>query len=616
MFDVTAGWPAGRRLYFFLPMRQRKARPAPPARRRPRWPYLLVTVAVAVVYANSLRGPLIFDDRATIIDNDTIEDLSTVRVLQPPHETSVAGRPIANVSFAINYALGGREVGGYHAVNIAIHILCALAIFGIARRFVPMEAALAVALLWGLHPLTSEAVDYLTQRTESLMALFYLATVYFSVRAAEQPARARLWTAAAMAACALGMGTKETMVTAPLVVVLIDRIYLFPSLTEALRRRAALYAGLAATWLLLAVSIWHGPRNLSAGFGAHDADVPAYLLNQAVMIVRYVRLAVWPSGLVLYYGWPLPLAPRDVMPQLLAVVALIVCVAWALWRRPRVGFLGAFFFLALAPTSSIVPIATEVGAERRMYLPLVAVVALAVLALRRLVPSRGWRAAALVTVAAVLGAATMARNAEYRSSLRLAETTAQRWPGPAADSMLGVELAAAGRLPESEVRLRAAAAAYPPARYYLGTVLIAQHRPAEAIEPLRSFIASQPPELEQVRLARIELAGAYREAGRDEDAAAAYRAVLAADPGNTEAMVQLSQILLKHERFADAIPLLEQLTARQPANAWGFGGLGIALASTGRTDAAIDAFRRQVELEPANEHARQNLARAVAMRGK
>jgi protein O-mannosyl-transferase len=599
-------------------MRQRKARPAPPVpRRRAWWPHLLIAASIALVYANSLRGPLVFDDRATIIDNDTIEDLGTIRVLQPPNETSVAGRPVANLSFAINYAFGGRNVIGYHAVNIAIHLLCALAIFGIARRLVPPEAALAMALLWGLHPLASEAVDYLTQRTESLMALCYLTTLYCAVRAAERPERAVRWNIAAVAACALGMGTKETMVTAPLAVVLFDRVYLFPSFTDALRRRAVLYAGLAATWLLLAAAIWHSPRGLSAGFGAYDANVATYLLNQAVMIVRYLRLAVWPSALVLYYGWPLPLTVRDVVPQLFAVAALIACAAWALWRFPRVGFLGVFFFLALAPTSSIVPIATEVGAERRMYLPLVAIVALAVIGVRRFVPAPRVRQAALAVVAVALGAVTAARNAEYRSSLRLAEATADRWPSPAADSMFGVELAAAGRLPEAETRLRAAAAAgYPPARYYLGTVLVAEHRPAEAVDPLRSFIESQPPELEQVRLARTELAIAYRDDGRDADAAAAYRAVLKATPGDTEAMVQLSQILLKHERFAEAIPVLQQLTVQQPGNAWGFGGLGIALASAGRIDAAIDAFRHQVDLDPGNEHARQNLARAVSMRGK
>lgn len=597
-------------------MRPREARRATPVRRRVWWPYLLVVAAIAGVYANSLRGPFVFDDRATIVDNDTIEDLGTGRVLHPPRETPVAGRPVVNLSFAVNYAAGGRDVAGYHVVNIAIHLLCALTIFGIARRQVPFPVALAIALLWGLHPLASEAVDYLTQRTESLMALLYLATMYCAVRAADTPRRSHVWTAAAIAACALGMATKETMVTAPLAVVLYDRIFLFPSFSDALRRRRFLYAGLAATWAVLAALLWQGPRTLSAGFSASGASVSTYLLNQAVMIVRYIRLAAWPTSLVLYYGWPVPLSLPDVLPQLLVIAAMVAATAWALWRWPRVGFLGAFFFLVLAPTSSVVPIATEVGAERRMYLALVALVALAVLAFCRAVTAPRWRVAALAGSAALLAGTTVARNLEYRSSLKLAETTAERWPGAAADSMLGVELAAAGRLPEAEGRLRAAVATYPPARYYLGTVLIAENRPGEAIDYLTTFIAGQPPDLEQVRLARKQLAAAYQQAGRMDEAAAAYRAVLAANASDAEAMVQLSQMLLRQERFDDAVPLLQQLTARQSGNAWAFGALGVALASTGRIDGAIDAFRRQLELEPANEHARQNLARARAIQGK
>jgi tetratricopeptide (TPR) repeat protein len=598
-------------------MRQRHASSAAPTRRRVWWPPLLIAAVVFAAYANSFSGPLVFDDRATIIDNDTIEDLGSSRVLAPPHETSVAGRPVANVSFAVNYALGGRDVGGYHAVNIAIHVLCALAVFGIARRTrLPGNAAMAVALVWSVHPLNSEAVDYLTQRTESLMALFYLSTLYCAIRAADTPARRVRWTIAAIAACALGMATKESMVTAPIAVVLYDWIFLFPSMRDALRTRARLYAGLAATWLLLAALIWNGPRDLSAGFTAHDANAVTYLLNQAVMIVRYLRLAVWPRDLVLYYGWPVPLSPGQVVPQLLVIGALAGCTAWALWRKPALGFPGAFFFLTLAPTSSIVPIATEVGAERRMYLPLVALVALAVIAFRTVVTSPRVRAAALVLVTAVLAAGTSARNADYRSSLRLAETTAERWPTPGAHSMLGTELAAAGRLSDAERHLREAAPNYPPARYYLGTVLAAQNHPAEAIDFFRSFIAGQPPALEQVRLAHRELAGALMKSGREDEAAAEYRIVLASDPADAVALVQVAQILLKHQRYADAIATLKQLTGVRPADPWAYGGLGIALASTGRLDEAIDAFQHQVTLDPQNEHARQNLARAQAMRGK
>jgi hypothetical protein len=154
----------------------------------------------------------------------------------------------------------------------------------------------------------------------------------------------------------------------------------------------ALYSALAGTWVILAVLLQAGARIHSAGFSA-GVSPWTYLLNQTVMLVRYLRLAVWPNGLVVNYGWPRPLALVDVLPAALLIVALIALTGLALRRRPMLGFLGAWFFLTLAPTSSILPIATEVGAERRMYLPLIALVALALIGLARL--ATGSPAAAL-----------------------------------------------------------------------------------------------------------------------------------------------------------------------------------------------------------------------------
>ena len=573
-------------------------------------------MAAILVYSNSLSGPFVFDDRGTIVDNTTIEDLSRRAVLVAPHETPTAGRPVVNVSFAVNYAFGGRNVTGYHVVNIAIHLLCGLLVFGIARRTQPStNAALAIALIWTVHPLNSEAVDYITQRTESLMGLFYLLTMYCAIRAFEEPRRRHGWELSSIVACALGMASKESMVTAPLVVVLYDRAFLWSSLREAVRERRRLYAGLALTWVVLGGLMWTAPRNLSAGLSAHDADVWTYLLNQTVMITRYLWLAIWPRDLVLYYGWPMPLTLRDVLPQACVVVTLIGVAAWTLRRHPRAGFLCASFFFVLAPTSSVMPIATEVGAERRMYLALFPLIALAVIAFRRAVQSPRVRAATLLGVTVLLGAGTLARNIEYRSSLRLAETTFERWPTPAAHSMFGTELAAAGRFPEAERHLREAAPVHPPARYYLGAVLKGQGQSAEAIRQFETFIASQPPELDQVHMARALLAEMLVTEGHLGEAAAQYTAMLTSDPDDASAMVLLAQVYLREQRFNDAIPLLQRAVAAQPPNASTLGSLGVALASTGRLDESIEVFRRAVAVDPQNEHAQRNLERALSLKG-
>src|SRR5262249_9476793 len=152
---------------------------------------------------------------------------------------------------------------------------------------------------------------------------------------------------------------------APVMMVLYDRVFVFDSVKKALRARWRLYAGLAASWLVLAFLLSSSPRASSAGFSI-GVSPWTYLLNQTVMIVRYLRLAVWPRALAVDYGWPVPLTLTDVLPEALLVLALAAATIAALIRRPPLGFLGAWFFITLAPSSSIVPIATEVGAERRM----------------------------------------------------------------------------------------------------------------------------------------------------------------------------------------------------------------------------------------------------------
>jgi protein O-mannosyl-transferase len=354
-----------------------------------RWRAALIVVAGFLAYWNSFSGPFVFDDVASVVDNRQIREWWHVGgLLTSERELPVAGRPLVNASFALNYALGGLDVRGYHAWNVAVHLVCALLVFSLVRLALEQPAfrdrfgsraldlAFAVALLWTLHPLNTEAVDYVTQRTESMMALFYLATLVASSRAAAEPS-GRRWPIAAVVLCAAGMACKESMVTAPVMVALYDRTFVFGSFKEAFAKRWRLYAGLAATWVVLVLLLLGGARNHSAGFSA-GVGAWTYLLNQTVMIVRYLYLAVWPWSLVSNYGWPAPLTLADVLPQAAAVCALMLVTLVAMFRWPSLGFAGCWFFLTLAPTSSVVPIATEVGAERRMYLPLVALIALAV----------------------------------------------------------------------------------------------------------------------------------------------------------------------------------------------------------------------------------------------
>src|SRR5262245_33459333 len=292
-----------------------------------------------------------------------------------PPDTTVSGRPIVSISLALNYAFT-PELWGFHAVNLAIHVLAALTLFGIVHRTgVRLESdtfAFWIALLWAVHPLQTSAVTYIVQRAEALTGLVYLLTLYGAIRAIDGPRKA--WTAAAIATCALGMATKESMVTAPLAVIAWDWVFA----PRQMRRRVPLYLGLAATWTIAAVIVAGGYRSQSVGFGLRGWTPWPYLVTQAGVIARYLRLAIVPWPLVLDYGWPRATSVADVAVPAGMIVGLLALTAWAFVRRMPIGFAGVWFFLTLAPTSSVIPIVTEVAAEHRMYLPLAAVLAVGV----------------------------------------------------------------------------------------------------------------------------------------------------------------------------------------------------------------------------------------------
>ena len=284
------------------------------------------------------------------------------------------------------------NVWGYHAVNLALHVCVGLLVFALVRRTLELPGmpdtfarssngiGLSVALLWLLHPINSEVVDYLVQRTESMMALCYLLTFYASLRSVPvathgaEPGQASRWIA-----CAAGMACKESMVTAPVMLVLYDRTFLFTSLKDQFRRRRRLYAGLAAGWIVLAALIigMHGHHS-GTGFATLQISWWSYLMNQTVMITRYLRLSVWPQGLVVFYGWARPLGIVDVWPYLLFILLLLAGSVALYARRPRLGFCAIWFWITLSPASSFVAMAGEVGAERRMYLPLIGLITLGV----------------------------------------------------------------------------------------------------------------------------------------------------------------------------------------------------------------------------------------------
>ena len=626
----------------------------------------VLILAALTVYANSFAGPFIFDDLDSIPQNPSIRHFATA-FAPPGSGETVTNRPVLNLSFALNYAISGDRVWSYHLVNLLIHALAGLALFGITRRTLTgLEsksanpraaasdttlAAFFVSLLWLIHPLQTESVSYVVQRAESLMGLFYLLTLYCFIRGAEDAegvARPRMWYSLAFASCLLGMCTKEVMVSAPLIVLLYDRTFLAGNFRAAWQRRAPVFLLLAVTWLPLAGLVLHGAnRGGSAGFGV-ALSFWDYFATQFQAVAHYLWLSVWPHPLILDYGAQLATSVWDVAPYAIVIAALVAGTAYALVRRPVVGFLGAWFFAILAPTS-LVAVVRQTLAEHRMYVALAPVVAFLVLALHARLGRRAW-SAAVVAVAVAFAGLAIARNADYRSEESiLVDTVAKRPGNAAAQNNLGNVLAHSDRAEAAMAyydnalrlkpdyadvhfnagnalsklgRMREAIAHYEEAlriqpvfadaHNALGIALVLAGRLPEGIAHLEEAVRINPAQPDSHR----NLGNALRMAGRLPEALAQYEEAVRLAPGSAQYHCDLGNALREADRLPEAVAQYERAVQIDPSQPASHNDLGIVELMAGRAPDAIEQFESALRLDPKLAQVHLNLAAALSSVGR
>jgi len=590
--------------------------PIEPPRLALRWALLGVVVIAATgaaTYHNSLHNPFLFDDDRCIVRNTAITQLFPVTDILTARPQS---RPIINLTLAVNYAVSELDVWSYHLFNLAVHILAGIALFGLVRRTLALERlrawvgragtalALAVALIWLVHPLQTSAVSYTIQRAESVMGLFYLLTMYCAVRAFTARARWRwAWYAAAVVACALGMGSKQVMLTAPIMVLIYEAVFVTGSLRGALRRDWLLYAGLAASWLLLFPSFSLLVDDPTAGFGMDKVTAWQYARTQFGVIVHYLRLSFLPVGLCLDYRWPVAESVWQVLPPALLIAGLLALTLWSLRRRPRAGFLGVWFFGILSVSSTIIPIA-DLAFEHRMYLSLAAVVCLVVVGgyvliqqvLTRLIRAERPRRVLLAASGSLLAAGlvvllalgTVARNAMYETKGKMwSDVVAKRPDNARARYNLGNHYAREGQNDQAVASYLKAIEIQPDyghAQYNLGNVLRKEKRYDEAIRYYKLAI-----EHRETLGSRKKLAKVYN---------------------------NLASTLVHQNKLDEAIPYYKRAAQIKPDYAQAYNNLGVIHMRRGELDEAIEYYQKAVRLEADYTDARSNLANALRRNGQ
>ena len=632
-------------------------------KRAPALAALLLILATGAAYWNSFDVPFVFDDVSSIVDNPTIRQLwPPGEALSPPSGWgfTVSGRPVLNYSLALNYALSGTGVRSYHALNLVIHLLAGLTLFGIVRRTLlqpslplswrekSLPAAGIIAGLWLLHPLQTESVTYVIQRAESLMGLFFLLTLYAFIRALDS-SRPRVWTVISFSACLLGVGTKEVAALTPVLVFLYDRTFVSGSFRAAWKRRRWRHLSLVATWIPLALLVagTGGNRGGTVGFDV-GVSLTGFWLTQFEALSRYLWLTFWPHPQVFEYGKVSAGSFLTVALWAVPVISLLAATLWALWKRPVAGFFGAWFFLLLAPTS-LVPGKLQMIVEHRMYLPLAGLLAgaLGTAALR--CRPRAFLAIG-ISLLLVAGTLTVRRNALYRDERRLWEDVLVHRPANArAHNNLGLLLYREGRLDEAIAHYREAARLDPTeahTQYNLGLALMKAGHPREAIAHLEESVRILPyyfnahlnlgivltqlgqpgqalPHLaEAIRfdpspaIAHFQTGLALAALNRWDDAATHYAEAVRLDPNYAEALSNWGVALFRQNAVPAAIERFESALRLKPDSADVHYNLGLAFAQQRRAAEAATHYAEAVRLNPAQADAQLNLGIALAQTGK
>jgi protein O-mannosyl-transferase len=424
---------------------------------------LVLFTVIAASYCNSLGAIWTLDDVPNILQNQRIqiEDLRMESIfrsfflspaLEPGGELRIS-RPVAQLSFALNWLLGKNSPIGYRLVNIAVHFLTAFFLFltvcellrtpALSGKYEGAESiALLSALLWAANPIQSQSVVYIVQRMSSLACLFYLFAMWSYIRGRLGSPECRWrWFAAALIGFAAAVGSKENALMLPAALVLVEVTFFQDRAAASVPLRLKLLAG-GSIVLLLATAGWLWSTGRLAAYLDYSSrlfTLTERLLTQPRILLFYLSQIAYPipSRLSIEHDVEISrslLDPWTTLPSIIIVAAIIVFALFQVRRRPLASFAVLFFFLNHAIESSVIPL--ELIFEHRNYLPslfLFVPVATGLLKAvehcRRLQPSVRYAVAAFpVLLVAGFAAGTYTRNMAWQDARTFWEDAAVKAP--------------------------------------------------------------------------------------------------------------------------------------------------------------------------------------------
>ncbi len=615
----------------------------------------LLVLLCLLSYSNTFCVPFQFDDFYNIEEKPYVRDIGVFFGSQDGNrlggDHGFRMRTVGYLTFALNYRIGGRDVLGFHVVNLLIHCFNGLLLYWFvvsvfrgpvlgasSLRGFSKPIALFSSLLFALHPVQTQAVTYIVQRVTSLATGFFLLSlasyVRFRLASAEGllARKAAPWYALSLVSAILAMKTKEIAFTLPVIIVLCEFLF-FRGKTG---KRIVPLIPLILTMGIIPAGLIGVP--VSAGELIGDVsrsmrvDSPLsrweYLFTEIRVIVTYLRLLVLPVGQNLDYDYPVfrSFLDKEVVPSFL-FLALLAGAGILLALRDRTSLSGLrivsfgifWFFIALSVESSIIPI-TDVIYEHRLYLPSagfwVAVTTGLYWGAKR-IGDQSFRLALPVFLSIavlIFSGSTYARNRVWRSEVSLWEDVVRKSPEKArGHNSLGFALRKEGRLKEAIAQYRRALQLKPDyalARNNLGYAWYLSRDYGKAVREYENAIRLKPDFAE----ARNGLGIVYAEMGLTDQAIEQYVFAIRLKPDFANAHTNLGNLYYREGNVGGAIRQYETAIRIRPDIAEPYNNLGVIHASMGFLDQAMEYFGAAVALDPGNTEYRRNRDNASGAR--
>ena len=578
-----------------------------------------LVIVAALPYLDSLANGFVYDDATQVLNNPYLRSFRYVpRILTGSAWAYLGGadavtnyyRPMMSLGYMLSFHIFGPSAFAFHSFNLSLHLAVVLLVFKLSEQlFRDRALAIAAALLFALHPIHTESVDWIAAVTDLELSVFYLLAFWLYLRL-PLPSVSRLrWAGAqvaVLASLALAMLSKEQALTLPALAALYEHFYREDRAGTTPWQKMSRYA---PAWLLVPVYFLLRVRALggfapSASSSRPSEEVP---LSAAALFGQYVGKLLWPARLCAYYVFPR--SWTTLLPRVLGGMVtflLIVLVFIVLWKKARsVSFGLVWFVITLAPVLNVRWMPAGAFAERYLYLPSVGFCwVLAWICLRLWNASAGfpkaWRLA-LASGAAILAALAVwritTRNRDWKDDVRLYRQTLEFSPDSyVIHNNLGEVYWKQGRKQLAEQEWRAAEKLAPDADYILanlGLALSDQGRYAEAIAILNRAIQIRP----NATGAHIDLGMTYHDMGSLKDAERELETAVSLSPLSVLARQQLGEVYFDEGRFAEAETQFRASLSSQPTlSAWF--SLGLARWRQGDAAEAERDFKAAQQLDP------------------